>query len=64
MAALPRPARRDRPITNAHGVQATSDNGTIAAITIADEIPRLLIPVGTENLIRVDLPTESRNVGA
>jgi hypothetical protein len=38
---LPRRARRDRLIANAHGAQTSGDNRTVNGITVADQVVRL-----------------------
>ena len=51
MTVLPRRARGDRPISDAHGSQPAGDRDTIGGVTIADEVAwRLVLWEGFANL--------------
>ena len=53
MPILPRRARRDRPIANAHRAQAAPDNGAVTSVTVTDEMQRFIVPrKGLGDLVR------------
>jgi hypothetical protein len=43
-AILPRRARRNRLVTDAHGPQSACDHGTVDSVPIADQVARSLVP--------------------
>jgi hypothetical protein len=44
VTVLPRRARRDRSVSNAHGPQSTGDRSAIRRVTVSDEIARSFVP--------------------
>src|SRR5215467_13663638 len=44
MTVLPWRTWNDRPVANAHGLQATGDRGAIGGVAVSDEVARCLIP--------------------
>src|SRR5215472_13477031 len=44
MTVLPWRTWSDRPVANAHGLQATGDRGAIRGVAVSDEVARRLIP--------------------